>query len=347
MNERTKNIAVGITVIISLAFLGTMILIFAGLPHMLQRGYYVHMLFSATYDIAEDDPVYLIGLRVGTVTKVGFTDPQDPDKGVTITARIDPDVNIPGNTVPVVFTRGLVGKGYLQLTPEGPYPLDEQGNPFRFLPTDGSVVLKGTGRSSGLVPDEVKQAMERISRLADNLNSLIVPQVSPEQAQAAPTETQLDRTLQGSVIKLNRTLDAIHDFLGDDQAKINFKTSLENLSQASASAKQAMDALKEFADQARQTTNAISGTAEDISSRVNELSLKLIESAEEVSQVMAGINRAVMKIEAGQGTAGQLINDPKLYLSLIDATRQIEMLAGDLRQLVELWRQKGVEIRVK
>ena len=53
------------------------------------------------------------------------------------------------------------------------------------------------------------------------------------------------------------------------------------------------------------------------------------------------------KIDAGQGTAGQLVNDPKLYQSLVDSARELNATITDFKRLVEQWEQEGVSLKLK
>ncbi|MFP3937592.1 MAG: MlaD family protein, partial [Phycisphaerae bacterium] len=137
MSERSRNIAVGLTVLVSLVMLAGMVLIFAGLPQLFQRGYEIQLVSDSTHEISEGDNVYMSGMRAGKVIKVGFTDPADPTAGVSIVARIDPNIRVPANAKAVVFTRGFAGSPYLALVPEGPRPEDEP-----FLPTEPTPTLE-------------------------------------------------------------------------------------------------------------------------------------------------------------------------------------------------------------
>ena len=53
------------------------------------------------------------------------------------------------------------------------------------------------------------------------------------------------------------------------------------------------------------------------------------------------------KVEKGQGTAGALVNDPKLYESLVDTSRELNLTIKDLQRLVQQWEQEGVTLKLK
>lgn len=305
MTPNARNIAVGLTVIVALAMLGGMILIFAGLPQMFQAGYEIKIKFDATYDAYEGDPIHLIGMRVGRITKIRFSDPADPARGVTFTARIDSDVRLPGNVKAFLFTKGLIGSAYVELKPDGPEQLDPStGKPIKFLPTDRVTIIEGVHIGSGLLPEELTPALKGLSKLADNLNRLIAPK-PPD----APTTTQAAGApggLEGTIEKLNATLDA----------------------------------LKNFAVDARESTRQLSKTASTAEGRINELAEKLIENAEKISTLMTVMNKTVMKIESGKGTAGLLINDPALYNNLLETSRQMSGMLEEFRQLIQIWKKR-------
>jgi len=103
MTEHTRNLAVGLTVIVALGLLGALIVIFAGVPGALKGGYEIKMHFYGTGDAHEGDFVHLMGIRVGRITDIRFKNEQDPREGVLFTASIDGDAKIPG---------GLIGQGF-------------------------------------------------------------------------------------------------------------------------------------------------------------------------------------------------------------------------------------------
>jgi ABC-type transporter Mla subunit MlaD len=211
MTDKVRNIAVGLTVILALVLLGILILVFTGVPELLQTGYVVTMRFDVTYDVATGDDVHLQGIRVGKVVSVDFTDPANPAKGVTFLARINRDVRLPANTRAVVFTRGLVGKGYLDLTLEGAPTIDPATGRPRYLPNDGSAVLQGEHRGDGMFPPELSQAARDVSDLAHSLKDALAPAPGAGATTEPTTGPAVAAAgLRGTLDRLNRTLDALY-----------------------------------------------------------------------------------------------------------------------------------------
>jgi hypothetical protein len=63
--------------------------------------------------------------------------------------------------------------------------------------------------------------------------------------------------------------------------------------------------------------------------------------------LLASVQDITEKLNKGQGTAGQLLNDPRLYQALVDSAKQLSLTVGELRLLVEQWQQEGVGFKLK
>jgi phospholipid/cholesterol/gamma-HCH transport system substrate-binding protein len=191
--------------------------------------------------------------------------------------------------------------------------------------------------------------------LADNLNRLL-GEPEPFDPTTGPTATGPAATerLTGVLDKLGKTLDAFNAVLGDTQNQQNIKQSLDNLTKATASANDAMASLQSFAVEARQASTQAAATVQEFrelakvsGDKLDDLTDQLIADAQSVSDVLASLNRAITKIEAGEGTAGKLINDPQLYNDLLAATRQLTRTLQDFGDLARSWKETGVPIKVK
>jgi hypothetical protein len=353
MNEKNRNLAVGITVLVALAMLAGMIFIFAGLPQYFQRGYDLTILTDSTHNIKPGDSIYLAGMPVGHIYSVAFTD-NDPRRGVTIVARVEHGTRIPANIVVYIFEGGSFQGAYVQLKTEGQYRIDAQtGVPMEFLPADRPTVLLAKVMPGGIVPAEVLDALKGLSKLADNLNNLIAPPPQagavqatsqagsePASANIAATSPADQAGLPGMVVKLNRTLDAMYAVLGSQENQANIKTSLANLSIASANAAEAMVSIKAFA----LTANSATTKASD---DIHALAGKLIEDAERISQLVMTLNQAAMKINAGEGSFGKLLNDPALFNSLVEVSKGLKKMVDDFDVLAKKWNEQGVQMKIK
>ena len=308
MTEQVRNIAVGVTVIIALSLLGGMILLFTGLPWIAQRGYVIYIRSDTTHDAHVNDPIHISGLRKGMVAGIDFTDPKRPQDGVTFTVLIDRAIRLPGNTRAYFFTRGLVGSAYIELKSMGPALTDPStGEELEYYPTDGSVIMPSVHVGTGAFPKELTEALKGMSKLAENLNELIAPTVSETQ----PTEGIAAPEaigIKGTINKLNK----------------------------------ALDALTNFADKTAQAATQAKITAGDYS----DLARKLMIDAEEISQLISTVNRIMVKVESGKGTAGKLMNDPELYNKLLDVTGQLSSLMTEFRGLLDQWKKTGVDLNL-
>lgn len=341
MTENKRNITVGIMVLVSMGILGSLILLFTGLPQIFMRGNVVKIKFDNTHGLIPGDTIHLLDKDVGRVTDVGFTD-DDSRKGVTVIARIDSDIRLPSNVQASVHSRGITGKGYLSLWPSGPlrkHP--DTGKPMQFYPKDMTVELVGTPHTGGgMFPAELKDAMKDFGKLAKNLNRLL----EGDAAATDPTTTTATKQdaetadaagekvppgLLGTVTRLNRTLDAVYEVAGNPDNQANMKKTLKNLTDAS-------DDLKLFMKSANKTL----GTAD-------ELTRKLVTDAGQLGLLITEFRKTAEKINEGKGTVGQMLNDPKLYNNLLTITAQLEQLTKDFRRLADKWEKTGVDIKLK
>ena len=127
-----------------------------------------------------------------------------------------------------------------------------------------------------------------------------------------PEESQkkLDELVKGLAAFINNA----NEILGDKANKENIKTTLANLSVAT-------EELKKF---------LASG----------------VSTSEEINKTTAELRLVLEKINSGQGSAGKIINDARLYENLLENTQEMEVLLRDLKELVE-YNKKGIKIKLK
>jgi len=348
MKETTRNIAIGLTVIVALGLVCGMIVIFAGLPGPLHGGYRIKLHFPGAADAHEGDQVHLNGMPIGKIVDMYFTG-GDARKGVTFVARVDPGTRIPGNVRALIVSKGLAGGAYLDLRPDGPERIDPAtGKPLAFLPKDYDRPIEGTIHTGLPIPAELTDAMAAVSQLAKNLNAMVGKQGDLTPSPDTPP------SLFTAVGTLNRVLSGIERVFGNVKTEKNMEAIMANLAEATAQATKAMEAFEAFAAEAKETAReakrAFQGATTTVAAtrkQIERLAEKLVEDAEKVSELLTSINKVAMKVESGKGSAGRFLNDPRLYNNLLEATRQIGELVKEFRELVRLWKQRGVGIKLQ
>jgi len=126
-----------------------------------------------------------------------------------------------------------------------------------------------------------------------------------------------------------------NDILGDQSTKQNFKVILANLSEAT---KQATETLK----QVQEFSTAGTTTLRNADAAIDKLVIAMVDTTEELSKTVSQSRILLEKISQGQGTAAKLLNDGRLYESLLESTEQLQALLAELKSLVAQVKEKGL-----
>lgn len=358
MGERGRNVAVGLTVIVAIGMLIGMIVLFTVVPAMFQAGYNLQISAPASLDVQSGMPVHFAGIRVGYISEVRFVDTTDPTQGVIFTAVIDKKIRLPGNTRVSVYTKGLVGSAYVELSATGPALTDPRtGKALAELPRDGSVQLQAAGMGSDMIPpdlkvalDDIRSGFKELGKLARTLNDVLAPAGTAATGTGLPTTqiaTAPSADLKATLAKAGVLMDGLANIFGDANTQADIKGTLANLAKASADAPELVQSLKAFVGDARKTLATVSGVADKIAPDLEQLTKKLLDDADKLAVLMTSLNKISSKLEGTEGSAGLLLNDPKMYNNVLEITTQLNGLMKEFRVLLETWEKNGVGIKIK
>jgi phospholipid/cholesterol/gamma-HCH transport system substrate-binding protein len=153
-----------------------------------------------------------------------------------------------------------------------------------------------------------------------------------------PEESQ--RKLDELISGLSAFIHNSNDIVGDTENKANIKAALANLADASKEATEMMRQIRETAEAGR-------ATIKNADASIEKLTASLISTSEKLGEVMAHLESVLNKIDNGEGTAGRLINDGRLYEQLFEDSRQLELVLQELKSFVAESKEKGVPIKLK
>lgn len=323
MSERTRNIAVGITLILGLAGVGLMLLVFGQLGSLFERTYAVYVELPSADGIAGGSAVRMNGLNIGAVRRVQMLEP--PARGVRATLHVERAFRIPAAAKVRVERKSLLGgSGVLVFDLTGLTP--EQMQPY--LSTDGSATTSGNGVT--VAAGDPMQQFRRLSeqfellsqewiKLGSNLNALVEPR-QPQSVDAG----QMQANLSSMISRIDQRLSELQPVL-------------ENLQQWTGDRE-----LRRNVQAAAADTAAVMGR---LNATIDPLMQRLTVAADHLAQTLEGFHTLTNQTQQGQGTVGQLMTNADLYNDLRDAVQQMQALLTDARLLIQKWKAEGVPVQ--
>ena len=147
---------------------------------------------------------------------------------------------------------------------------------------------------------------------------------------------------------------ALNDVVGDPEVKANLKQSLKNITAATETANKIAGNLEKFSrdlqaigDETTITIKNAQGTIDKAGTHVDDLARKIDERMLQVAKLLSSFQSIAQKIDDGKGTAGALVNDKRLYESLVLTSEQLNEMMKDLNRLVEQWEQEGATFKLR
>lgn len=145
-----------------------------------------------------------------------------------------------------------------------------------------------------------------------------------------PPEVQRKlEVLVDSITVLSNNANAI---IGDNENQANIKKTICSIEAAFSQAETTMRSVQRFSDASMEN--------------VGDISEKMIRAAEQLEGVFSESRQILAKINRGDGTAGKMINDGRLYEDLLESSQELRSMLRQIEQLVAETREKGVRIKL-
>jgi phospholipid/cholesterol/gamma-HCH transport system substrate-binding protein len=344
MSDFRKNFIVGLTMLLGLGLLATMIILFGKGPARLFGPNRINVTFLAPRadGLSEGSEVRYLGKDVGNVQSVDL-DPLD-QRRVIVRAVVNRIPPLPGNVIGKIRTQ-LVGGGstldlevmdhnakgevLLHPVPEGQLQADQQ------LKTDFVGV--------DVLPPE-------IGELAAELRTTVL---ELRKSNLVGNTNELVKEITVDAQRVGKLVDSLNANLGDPKVEEDFKTSMANIRSVTDHATRASENLEKFTAGLDPIAHKVEGVADHASatlskaqSDIDQITQKVDDRLVQAAKLLQSVQSIAEKIDHGQGTAGLLINDPKLYQEMAGAAQELKGTIADLRLLIQQWTQEGVSMKL-
>jgi len=335
MNSYQKNVFVGLTVTLAGMILVWMIFRFGGAPAQLftEKRMTVNFVADRADGLGEGSMITFRGVTVGAVSKVRRS---ADSMQVLIDAELDQNPPLPSNVRASIVTTGLLGgNASLVLELLDPKPSGE-------IKSGQTIEAKFTGL--GLLPPE-------FSELAKNLSSL---SAQIRESNIVGNINQTVDAFREEIQKIGTLVDSTQSLLGDEKVQADLKASVARLKDVIEKSDRVAGNLETFSGSlakiSEETQSTLATARETIGkadTNIEKLSADVTERLQQVAKILERFQSITAKVDDGEGSAGMLLNDPKLYQAMVDSTMELNLTIKDLRRLVEQWEQEGVTLKLK
>jgi phospholipid/cholesterol/gamma-HCH transport system substrate-binding protein len=321
MSPYRRNILVGVTVLGALVTLGWMILKFGDRPARIFATPSQALRFTTDRadGLGEGSNITYRGVIVGRVKKVLRT----PDgQEVIIEAEVDRDPPLPENLQGAIRQVSQLGGT-----------------------SNIHLLLVGKEIKGKLAPGATLRAhYEGLSLFPPEFNELAVELTATARAFR---EQKILENINAQVTKAGQVMESANALIGDPKLREDVKATLASLRQTSETVQKIAPKLDKMADDASVTMGDVRTTVKTANTNLDTVGKQLTARMEQISKTLDTFQSIAAKIDNGQGTAGQLVNDPKLYQALVDSAVQLNQTIADLNRLVEQWEQEGLSFKLK
>ena len=348
MTPNKRNLMVGVVVLAGLGVLAWMVLKFANraATFFLTQGTRVTVVADRADGLSEGSAIYYRGVNVGRVLGVTLGD----DQTVEIQAIIEPGRPVPANVEGLIRTGNLLSASasiFLepvhlvaqQIDPDARAP---ESQPVRML-REGDVVKATMPSGNALLPEEFNESLREFQerKLLQHVDEAVV-------------------TIREQAVKAGQLMDSIRGMTDDEQVRGDLRTAMANIRQATEQANEIGADLKTFSrdlndlrKQASDTVTEVQGAVGDARKTIDKsgrhidvLSKNINTRIDQIGKVLEQFDTVVARMQRGEGTAGKLFSDPKLYESMAATAAELNLMVGDLRRLVQQWEQEGISFKL-
>ena len=297
-------------VAIALLFLGVRFL--QGVP-LFGNTYTVVAQFESADGIAEGTPVTVRGLPVGTVDNVSLSE----QSGVRARLRIQDDVRLTEGTTASI--QGLAA-------------LDDVSVSLKRTP-GGEPLAPGT-RISTAKGGTLEELRKRAVPIAQRVDSALV-EATGTFSEARQVLGNSEPEVQALLTNLQSASAGVESFVQSERDRLH--RVLVHLEETSASMEALAGDLEHVTGSNRDTLEQAVQDAERTVHHTRRTAKSLEQSAQELETILSGLRR-------GEGTAGQLLTDPRLYRRLDSISVRVDSILSDFQRRPGHYLDTTVEI---
>ncbi|MEE9293485.1 MAG: MlaD family protein [Phycisphaerae bacterium] len=350
MTEVRRNTIVGVFMVVGLVALGWLLSSFGELPAFMGRGEYeLTINVKEAGGIGEGAAIFLSGMQIGRVKELRFKDPEHLDAGVQIIGGIMKQYTIPRTAVAEIQPGGLgLSRGQININVPGgeaqPLPLGQEipgimGNVWGdMIP---NTLLDSIDRSVA----QFGNFVEALTPVADDLHLLLEQHPVEEVDNPIDRARQLTANISTLIERSDKMLKTFNEMFGDPKMKEGLLEMFANVKKMSSDGREALENINAMTADLQVDVKRISakleGGIDNANVHIGDIADSLRPMLENTAKLAASLLRLSMAIERGEGTAGRVMTDARLYESLLLTANRLTGLIDRIDRIFAKFERDG------
>lgn len=353
MNETRRNLYVGLFVLVGLGALGTLVVLFGQGRFWvtLHEAYTLQIQFEKAAGIKEGTQLTVGGKPIGHVRSVDFADQDTLQGGVIVTVLLDAGRQLRRGAWARTIEPGLgMGRPPIEVYP---------GPPSETLLESGSII-RGEIRSAvdSLLPAELVANVSRSTTQIGDAAQALTPVLrdlhgmlerrSPDAVDQPGGPTG---NMSSAITRFDDTLRHFNDVFGDPEVKVQLVEAVQNLHAMSVDGRKLikdLGALRQdfgqLAEESRGFVTQAQQSLVNVEGQVTDVAQTSQEALQMASRLLTNLNTLAERIQSGEGTIGRVINDGRLYDSLVLTFERLALASEEMRLLLKDWKEGKIRV---
>lgn len=290
-----NEIKIGLTVVLAIlvAYFGFRFM--SDVP-LLRQSHEIVTTFDRVDGLTAGSIVYMNGVKIGSVKGIDL----NPDYSVSVTLSIDLETSIPTGSIAYLTSAGLL---------DGKTIVIERGS-------SNEPVAYG-GEIEGVYVDSMMETLAESGEVLGN--------------EVADSFTELQQFLR----RLNSTL--------NDESSTSVHSSIQNVESATRQVSELLEESRADLENTIASANSVMSRLDTLTAdnqpRIDSLMThlettlgNLTTTSREMNSSLDQLQQILNKVNAGEGTAGRLVNDPSLYNNIDSLSIELRTLIQDLTE---------------
>lgn len=194
------------------------------------------------------------------------------------------------------------------------------------IPSSVDVVIMKRSLGSSHIEFQDKSPEEPTDFLE---NEMVLTGIVGTSSEFFPPDVQ--KKLESLVDSIAALANNANLIIGDEENQANLKKTFANVEQVTLQARGTLESIEKFSDTSTEQVVALGD--------------QIVAVGEQLEAALAEMRKVIAKVESGEGTAGKLVNDGRLYENLLESSEELQMALEQIKEWASEARDNGIRIK--